>query len=256
VTQLASDDSVLELFGALDLSSIALLLDVDGTLIDIGPTPQQVTVPRELGASLARLESLSGGALALVSGRPVADLDRLFAPLMLSIVGGHGAEMRVGGKTIERGIAPLPAAMRKRLADVRAPVIVEDKGYSVALHCRVAPERERALWELARKVCTDFPGEAVDILPGKAMVEVKRAHVNKGDGVRALMTYPPFKGRRPVFIGDDVTDQAVFSLLPQIGGLGFSVSRYFANVAGTFESPADVRTALAALAQSGGKGRR
>jgi trehalose 6-phosphate phosphatase len=256
VTQLASDDSVLELFGALDLSSIALLLDVDGTLIDIGPTPQQVIVPSELRTSLARIESLAGGALALVSGRPIADLDRLFAPLKLSIVGGHGAEMRVGGTTIERGIAPLPAAMRKRLADVRAPVIVEDKGYSVALHCRVAPERERALWELARKVCADFSGEAVDILPGKAMVEVKRAHVNKGDGVRTLMTHPPFQGRKPVFIGDDVTDEAVFSVLPQLGGLGFSVSRRFTGIAEMFESPSDVRAALAALAKASGEGRR
>ena len=251
MTQIGLDDIALDAFAGLDLSAVALLLDVDGTLIDIGPTPQQVHVPVDLCDFLKRLRDLTAGATALVSGRPIADLDRMFSPLKLSIVGGHGAEMRIGSEVIERGVAPLPPDMRQRLAEVRAPVIVEDKGYSVALHYRGALERERALRELARKVCADFPDQALSILSGKAMVEIKRAHVNKGEGVMALMRHPPFHGRMPLFIGDDVTDEAVFAVLPQIGGIGYSVSRRFDGLEGMFDSPADVRIALARLAQAG-----
>jgi trehalose 6-phosphate phosphatase len=253
VTQIASDDIVLEIFSSLDLSSIALLLDVDGTMIDIGPTPAQVQVPDDLTTSLGWLDRLTRGATALVSGRPLADLDRMFSPLKLSTIGGHGAEMRIGGVIVERGVAPLPVAMRSCLTQAKGPgVIVEDKGYSLALHCRAAPERERALGEFAREVCAEFPDEAVDILSGKSMIEVKRTHVNKGEGVLALMNYPPFRGRTAVFIGDDVTDEAVFAVLPQIGGLGYSVSRQFSGLAGMFHSPAEVRAALDRLARSGG----
>lgn len=257
MTQLVSDDIVLEIFTGLDLSSVALLLDVDGTLIDIGPTPQQVHVPDDLNASLARLDQLTGGATALVSGRLISDLDRLFSPLALSAIGAHGAEMRVRGIAVARGIDLLPAAMRRRLSGAATPgVIVEDKGYSLALHFRSAPERERELHKFAQAVCREFPDQFLELLPGKAMLEIRRAQVNKGEGVLALMNHPPFRGRTPVFIGDDVTDEAVFAVLPQIGGLGYSVSRKFAGLAGMFHSPAEVRIALARLAQSGGRPRR
>ncbi|MGI8525838.1 MAG: trehalose-phosphatase [Pseudolabrys sp.] len=255
MTQLASRDRILENFTALDLSSVALLLDVDGTLIDIGPTPQQVHVPADLMDSLARLDELTHGATALVSGRLIADLDRMFAPLKLSAVGAHGAEMRVQGVTIERGIAVLPAAMRRRLSKVAMPgVIAEDKGYSLTLHFRGSPGREHELREFARAVCAEFPDQTVDLLPGKAIIEIRRAQVNKGEGVIALMKHPPFRGRMPLFIGDDVTDEAAFAVLPEIGGLGYSVTRRFDGLAGMFDSPADVRAALARLAQAGGSG--
>jgi trehalose 6-phosphate phosphatase len=88
------------------------------------------------------------------------------------------------------------------------------------------------------------------VLPGKAVLEVKRPNVNKGDGVRELMRHPPFAGRMPVFIGDDVTDESVFAVLPGLGGKGFSVGRHFAGLAGIFDSPMDVRRALQRLASS------
>ncbi len=93
------------------------------------------------------------------------------------------------------------------------------------------------------------------MLPGKAVLEVKRPNVSKGDGVRELMNHPPFAGRMPVFIGDDVTDESVFAVLPGIGGMGFSVHRHFAGLNGIFNSPMDVRRALQRLA-SGGQARR
>ena len=252
VSELELPDDAIEGFTALDLKSIALLLDVDGTIIDIGPTPHEVHVPDALCKSLARLDERLGGACALVSGRLIADLDRLFSPLKLSTVGAHGAEMRVAGAGVAGAVTVLPTELRRRLAGAAAPgVIIEDKGYSLTLHFRAAPEREGALRALAVAVCKEFAGEGIDILPGKAMIEIKRVQVNKGEGVRALMQLPPFAGRKPVFIGDDVTDESVFAALPQIGGVGFSVGRKFSGLAGAFHTPAQVRIALQTLARQG-----
>ncbi len=247
----AANSSALKIFENLDPQSIALLLDVDGTLIDIGPSPFEVEVSGALKAALARLVELTGGALALVSGRPIRDLDLLFAPLKLPASGGHGAEMRVSeGATVER-IDDLPEAMRRHLTDAATPgsgVEFEDKGYSVALHYRKAPDHEQRLREHVALSRAAYPAENTEVLPGKSMFEVKRPHVNKGDGVRALMTHAPFAGRMPVFIGDDVTDEAAFAALPELGGKGFSVSRNFAGLTGIFSSPGEVRGALQRLA--------
>ncbi len=250
----AANSSALNIFEKLDPQSIALLLDVDGTLIDIGPSPFEVEVSGALKTALTRLVELTGGALALVSGRPIRDLDLLFAPLKLPAIGGHGAEMRVGeGSTITR-IDDLPEAMRRHLTGAATPgsgVEFEDKGYSVALHYRKAPEHEQRLREHVAASRAAYPAENTEVLPGKAMFEVKRPHVNKGDGVRALMTHAPFAGRMPVFIGDDVTDEAAFAALPELGGKGFSVSRNFAGLTGIFSSPGEVRGALQRLAGIG-----
>ena len=247
----AANTSALTVFETLDPRSIALLLDVDGTLIDIAPSPFEVEVSDALKRALARLYERTGGALALVSGRPIRDLDLLFEPLKLPAIGGHGAEMRIGdGATISR-IDDLPEAMRRHLIGAATPgsgVEFEDKGYSVALHFRKAPEHEQRLRKHVAASRAAYPGELTEVLPGKAMFEVKRPHIDKGAGVRSLMTHAPFAGRMPVFIGDDVTDEAVFAVMPELGGQSFSVSRNFAGLAGIFSSPAQVRGALQRLA--------
>lgn len=242
-------------FGALDIRSIALLLDVDGTLIDIGPSPFAVDVPDTLKQSLTKLYDLTGGAVALVSGRPIRDLDMLFAPLRLPLVGGHGAEMRPAPAADITRIADLPPAMRTFLTEAAVDgsgIEFEDKGYSVALHYRRAPQHEERLRAHVAASREAFPDEDTVVLLGKAMFEVKRRHINKGDGLRALMAYPPFAGRRPVFIGDDVTDEAAFAALLEWGGIGFSVGRDFGPVSGTmagiFSSPEEVRRVLRRLA--------
>jgi len=246
-----ANHAALKAFTRLEPNEIALLLDVDGTLIDIGPTPHEVHVSEELCRSLERLTERTGGALALVSGRPIIDLDRLFAPLKLAVVGGHGAEMRLhGGERIDM-VAPLPPELRRRLVAAAVPgsgILYEDKGYSVALHFRQAPHEKEGLRIHIAEVCKDFTGEALEVLPGKAMFEVKRPGIDKGAAVRELMTHLPFAGRRPVFIGDDVTDEAVFAVLPALGGIGFSVHRQFEGLAGIFDAPDDVRRALRELA--------
>src|SRR5450759_1219758 len=195
---------------------------------------------------------VDGDALALVSGRPIVDLDVLFAPFKLPAVGGHGAELRV--REVISSAAPLPQDLRRHLAEAATPgsgIIVEDKGYSLALHYRNGPQHEDRLRQHIAAGRAAFPGEATEVLPGKAVLEVKRPNVNKGDGVRELMRHPPFAGRMPVFIGDDVTDESVFAVLPGLGGKGFSVGRHFAGLAGIFVSPMDVRRALQRLASSG-----
>ena len=250
-TQSIANDEASNIFVELDVSSIALLLDVDGTLIDIGPAPNSVHVADDLRDSLARLSHATGGALALVSGRPIADLDALFAPLKLPAVGGHGAELRLRADEPARSAPPLLADLRRHLAAAATPgsgIIVEDKGYSLALHFRQAPQQEDRLRSHIAAGRAAHPDEATEVLPGKAMFEVKRPHVSKGDGVRELMRHPPFAGRTPVFIGDDVTDESVFAVLAGMDGKGFSVGRHFAGLIGIFDSPIDVRRALRRLA--------
>lgn len=244
-------DTASAIFNRLDLAKTALLFDVDGTLIDIGPSPFEVDVPKELKESLYRLYERTEGALALVSGRPIRDLDMLFAPLRLPAVGGHGAETRLSeGARVSR-VDDLPEALRRHLIDVAVPgsgIEYEDKGYSVALHYRKAPKEAEHLRRHIAAGRAAFPNERTEVLLGKAMFEVKRPGVNKGEAVRSLMTEVPFVGRMPIFLGDDVTDESVFEALPALGGKGFGVGRRFPQIVGIFPSPADVRHALHDLA--------
>jgi trehalose 6-phosphate phosphatase len=246
----AANDNAVDDLAALDLASVALLLDVDGTLIDIGPSPLEVHVPEPLCRSLERLLERTGGALALVSGRPIRDLDKLFLPLKLPAIGGHGAEMRLHAGEAVPAAVMLPDLLRRQLVQAgKDGVIVEDKGYSVALHYRQAPQQEQPLRQLVDTALAAFPGERIELLLGKAMFEIKHSDVSKGEAVRKLMTQPPFSGRIPVFIGDDITDESVFAALPALRGKGYSVGRRFEGLAGIFATPRDVRDALSRLAQ-------
>ena len=243
-------DNAFTAFTGLDLAHTALLFDVDGTLIDIGPSPFEVDMPESLKDSLLRLLEKTGGALALVSGRPIRDLDTLFAPLQLPAVGGHGAETRLHVAEAPRRIPDLDASLRRELIAAVAhnpSLAYEDKGYSVALHFRKSPHEEARLRASVQKTLARFPNEDTEALPGKAMIEIKRPGISKGEAVRALMQLQPFAGRVPVFVGDDVTDKSVFAIMPAVGGINFSVSRQFDGVQHVFSAPADVRRALAQM---------
>jgi trehalose 6-phosphate phosphatase len=234
-----------------DLRGCAILLDIDGTILDIAPTPRDVWVPPELRDTLARLQDLTGGALALVSGRLLNDIDLIFAPLKLAAVGGHGAELRpVPGTEPQKRAGSLSADLKYRLAALAGMdpgILVEDKGYSLALHYRLAPEVGPALHAAVVGICAILPPGAVEILPGKAVVEVKPARISKALAVGELMKHPPFRGRRPIFIGDDITDEPVFGVISQFGGLSFSVGRVVAGADGRFDRPEDVRAWLARI---------
>lgn len=241
----------MDVFAGLDPQAVALLFDVDGTLLEIGPSPLDVHVPDELLASLQQLMASTGGALALVSGRPIVDLDHLFAPLRLPAIGGHGAEMRLLADAARPAPRRLSEDFRTLLvaAEKFDPgIAIEDKGYSVALHYRRAPQCAERLRKHIAACRATFVAEPTELLLGKAMFEVKLPGINKGDAVRELMTEPPFAGRMPVFVGDDITDEAVFKVMPALGGKSFSVTRHFPGLAGIFESPRQVRRALQRLA--------
>lgn len=232
------------------LSETALLLDIDGTLLELMPTPREVRAPPDLAATLKGLMERTAGALALVSGRSVGDIDRIFAPDHFPAVGGHGAQMRLTGVGATDRARPLDDELRRRLsaiAELSPGILLEDKGYSLALHYRLAPRAEKVIDEAIRLILSDLPDPAVEVLPGKCVLEIKRSGFTKASGVRELMRHPPFFGRKPLFIGDDVTDESVFAIVPEWDGLAFSVGRHFTGVSGYFDAPRDVRKFLAQL---------
>jgi trehalose 6-phosphate phosphatase len=235
-----------------DLRRCAILLDIDGTILDLAPSPQQVWVPTGLRQTLARLDALTGGAVALVSGRSLHDIDLIFSPLELAAIGGHGAELRarVGGKVLQRANL-LPTALKRSLAsltELGPGILAEDKGYSLALHYRLAPDMGDTVHAAVHRICADAAPSTIDILPGKFVVEIKQIGVSKATAVCELMTYPPFADRNPIFIGDDTTDEPVFGIISQFGGLGFSVGRIAPHVNGHFERPESVRAWLSRIA--------
>jgi len=235
-----------------ELHNAAILLDVDGTILDIAPRWDAVSVPRALLRTLDDIRAHIGGALALVSGRSIVDLDRLFAPLHLPAIGGHGAEIRVnadGAVSMKRPLL-LDGELKRRLEGIaeRYPgVAAEDKGYSLALHYRMAEERQLDVIREVFRACTSCPPQSYELLTGKAVIEVKAAGFSKGSAVRELMTYPPFVGRRPIFFGDDVTDESVFAIMPELHGIAVSVGRRIPGALDMFETPSDVRRWLEML---------
>lgn len=204
-----------------------LFLDVDGTLVELADTPAGVAVDASLMPLLDRLHAAAGGALALVSGRTVANLDRLLGSLHLPTAGLHGCERR--DATGQLHVAPIA---REQLADVREGLqrmvarnpnlMLEDKGAGLALHFLKARELEHELRaEVALLAAPLVPQFA--ILDGHAVIEVKPAAHTKDSAVSAYMDEPPFRGRQPVFIGDDVTDYGGFAAVRRFGGLAIAV---------------------------------
>ena len=234
------------------LDRCAILLDIDGTLLDLAPTPREVWVPPGLAETLNGLLQKASGALALVSGRSLNDIDLIFAPQVFPAVGGHGAEMRLSTdyEAVAAHAPPMDKELKRRLAaiaELSPGILLEDKGYSLALHYRLAPHAEKALFEAVSLIRTDFPNAPIEVLPGKCVCEIKPSGFNKASGVIELMNHPPFKGRRPFFIGDDVTDESVFAIMPDFGGVAFSVGRRAKGVAQHFDDPGEVRHWLARL---------
>ncbi|HEY4253511.1 MAG TPA: trehalose-phosphatase [Roseomonas sp.] len=226
------------------LSRGALLLDFDGTLVDIAAEPSLITVPMGLRASLDTLSRRLGGALALVSGRSVADIDGFLAPLRLPIAGEHGAAMRVPpDMTISRPALPtLPEAWRlaaERWAATTPGVLVEEKHSGLVLHYRRAPDAAEPLRAALAELIAASP--EFEIMEASAAWELRPRGIDKGGAVRALMREPDFEGRRPFFIGDDVTDEDGMAAAFALGGVGMRVQDVFGNAAG-------VRAWLAALA--------
>ena len=220
----------------------ALFLDFDGTLVEIAPRPQAVTVPPGLPALLDRLGRRFGGAVAIVSGRPLAQLEALL-PVALPMAGDHGATLRSAPGTPPRLLdLPAPPAdwlhQAEALAAAFPGALLERKAHGFVLHHRLAPEAagiSRAALERMVGARDDFV-----LMPARMAWEVKPRAVSKGTAVAELMTKPAFAGRMPVFIGDDVTDEAGMAAARDAGGLGLRLQD-------AFGTPAALRAWLARL---------
>lgn len=234
-------------------ANTALLLDIDGTLLDMARTPDRVRVPAELCRALEKLAQELSGALAFVSGRSLESIDKLFGPFRPAAIGAHGGEVRGADGEITR-IAPLPDTVRAVFAGLKDHVpglLLEDKKCAMALHYRLAPEALPVLKAAMDKHAPLFEAEKVQIQYGKAVIDVRPVGVDKGTAVAKLAKQKPFKGRTILFGGDDTTDLDVFRILPALGGRGFSVGQRFAGAEHVFERPRQVRQWLAKVAEGG-----
>lgn len=204
--------------------SCALFLDFDGTMVDLAPQPHAVQVPRSLLGTLQDLRSMLGGALAVISGRPIAQLDDFLQPLRLPAAGVHGAERR-GADGHLHLLQTLPLDHVEEAARVLAAqhegLLVESKRGSLALHYRQAPHLEELCLRAMHDAVSESPG--ITLLRGKMVVEAKPGGASKGLAIEEFMGEAPFAGRTPVFIGDDVTDEAGFSAVQRLGGIGIKV---------------------------------
>jgi trehalose 6-phosphate phosphatase len=214
----------------------ALLLDLDGTLIDFAPTPEAVVVPPSLLASLRALRERFGGAVAIVSGRPVEQVEELLGDAVHVVVGEHGAAARyASGAALERPDLPeLPAAWLEQAARAVAAhrgAFLERKAHGFVLHYRLAPEAGPALHAALEAILGDVPGPFA-IMTGSMVWELRPTGVDKGGAVHRLMARAPFAGRVPVYIGDDVTDEDGMRAATELGGLGLRVQDRFGNAAG------------------------
>jgi len=234
---------------------LALFLDVDGTLLDISRRPDEVLIPGDLPALLGAASTVLEGALALVSGRAIGDLDRLFAPLRLPAAGQHGTELRLdpGAEPARMPARPLSPALRKAAGAIAAAhpgVWLEDKGLTLALHFRESPAAGPPLRRALQRLVGE--SEGIALCRGKMVYELRDARITKGAAVEAFLEHPSFRNRLPIFIGDDVTDEDGFAAVERHGGIAMPVGDLaegspHADRCATFAGPAEVRRWLATL---------
>jgi trehalose 6-phosphate phosphatase len=239
-------------------SQWCLFLDVDGTLLELAESPADVQVEPSLNVLLDRVSRALGGALAFVSGRTVAEVDRLFEPRKWPAAGVHGLERRdaagqwhapqhVNSEMTSRALERMRA-----LAGRLPGALLEDKGIGVALHYRQAPHHEAELRREVRAIARDI-GTDVLMLEGTMVVELRAAGASKADAIRAFLAEAPFAGRIPIFMGDDLTDEPGLAAVERLGGLSVAVGdrvNAMVRVAG----PRDVRVFLEELADTGAPG--
>jgi len=226
----------------------AFFLDFDGTLLDIAATPDAVDPGQEKILLLENLLRATGGATALISGRTLARIDELFAPLRLAAAGQHGAERRdARGRRHRHRFAvkmlkPAAGGIRTFAAQHRG-LVFEDKGACVALHYRLAPQLAAAAQRVVREAA-ELLGDAVEVQGGKMVVELKPAGCDKGKAIEEFMQEPPFAGRVPVFLGDDVTDEFGFRSIDRLGGHSVKVGDGPSAARWRLENPAAARAWL------------
>ncbi len=219
----------------------ALLLDIDGTLLDIAPTPSMVVISPGLPHSLAALTQRLHGAVALVTGRPIDQVDALLGGLVTAVAGEHGGAIRhFPGGPIERApLAEVPTAWlahAEALAAGTDGVLLEPKARGFVLHYRMAPDAGPALYDAMLALLEGTDGEShadrFTVMAARMAWEMKPVGADKGSAVDALMARPPFHGRVPVYIGDDTTDEDGIRAAIGLGGLGLRVPDVFTDPSG------------------------
>lgn len=235
------------------LANASLFLDLDGTLLEIASRPDDVIVDDGLKGLLARLLQYLGGRVAVVSGRPVAEVRRLVGTVDVAIAGSHGAEYAPARVVDEPPVAAMPTPAigeALRHLQTRHPgVLVEAKPFGLALHYRLAPAAAEACHALAQHIASE---EGYILQPGKQVIELKYHDSNKGDAVRMFMASEPMAHGRPLFMGDDLTDEAGFAAARALGGVGILVGPPRPTAASY--GLADVAAALRWLSQCGTAG--
>jgi len=208
----------------------ALFLDLDGTLLDIASAPDKVIIPPGLVDALARVGAALNGALAIVSGRRLADIERMLSPLKVPVAAEHGAVVRLPSGVVD-SVSPVhrpPPQWAVQLREATRDwdgILVEEKTYSIAIHYRLAPHRMNAVKQLATSlVRSDLQFE---VLAAKKAFEVRPKGVTKGRAVQMLVETEPFRSRQPVFVGDDVTDEDGMEVAARLGGFGLNVGAVF-----------------------------
>ena len=205
---------------------LAIFTDFDGTLVEIAPSPDAVMVPESLQDRLQALHGALGGALAIISGRTISDIDRFLPGQNLSVTGSHGAESRHEGT--------LKGPSSDQIADAQAirakietamgnqdGILIESKPTGVAVHYRAAPDQRERVETTMATALSDFPD--FHAIAGKKVVEARPRGADKGQALRSLMQVKPFAGRTPVFIGDDITDEDGFVAAASLGGFGIKI---------------------------------
>jgi len=202
----------------------ALFLDFDGTLVEIATRPEDVIVTGELRNLVESVQVALDGALAMVSGRPIAELDALLAPLQFAAAGEHGAEIRYwrGSDVVSESTLPASAgAAVQALTDRLEGTRLELKRASASLHYRQAPEQKSAVVAGMRELESQLQGYA--LILGKMVAELKPENIDKGLAITDLCAQQQFAGRRPVFVGDDVTDESGFRAVNELDGISVCV---------------------------------
>jgi trehalose 6-phosphate phosphatase len=209
-------DSLKRAFAA---GELALFLDVDGTLLEIAQRPDGVQVSGTLHQLIDRLAQRNDRAVAFVSGRTIADLDQLFAPLRLPAAGLHGVERRdLPGRIHRIDRSAGLAGVRHRLSeDTYEGIFIEDKHSAIVLHYRGNPDLAQLAGEQARRAVLHARGEWI-VVPGKMSFEIRPADIHKSDAIKAFLAEAPFLGRRAAFFGDDVSDEEAFAYVNSLGG--------------------------------------
>ncbi|WP_252923775.1 trehalose-phosphatase [Aliihoeflea sp. 40Bstr573] len=230
---------------------LAVFLDFDGTLADIVEHPDDVHLPVQTGAALESLARLTSGAVAIVTGRPIEQIDALVAPLVLPVAGVHGMWRRGFDGTVHstQHNADLFAEAQARLTQLHlalADTMIEIKPGSIAFHYRRRPDLGDTIATRIHDVLGELDG--LDILHGKMVVEVKAGHAHKGDAIRAFMAEEPFAGRIPLFAGDDVTDEFGFAAVNEMDGVAIKIGPGHTAASWRVDDPGRLREWLVRLA--------